>query len=129
LAVVLAAVFMQRTPFLSEALMLAAAAASFLTTGRKIHEANQFSFRPMIEIAVLFLGIFATMMPALDLLRRNVFLHLGIHLTPSLAYWGSGAMSAFLDSAPAYLAFLSAMQGDGIGISPVAFNAQIVAAL
>ncbi len=71
LAVVVAAVFLQRAPLLGEGLMLAAAAASFFTTGRAVHEANQFSFRPMIEMAVLFFGIFATMMPALDLLRAD----------------------------------------------------------
>ena len=47
--------------------MIAAAAASwFLTDRRECARPMQFSFRPMIEVAVLFFGIFATMMPALD---------------------------------------------------------------
>jgi Na+/H+ antiporter NhaD/arsenite permease-like protein len=129
LAVVIAALFMQRTPFLGEGLMLAAAAASFFTTSRKVHEANQFNMRPMIEIAILFFGIFATLMPVLDLLRGD---HFGSHLSPSLVYWGSGTMSAFLDSAPAYLAFFSAMKGAPLHGTPAVagtFDAASVAAL
>ncbi|MGO8701414.1 MAG: sodium:proton antiporter [Limisphaerales bacterium] len=121
LAVVIAAMFLQN-PFLGEALMLAAAAGSYLTTGRELREADQFSLRPMVEIAVLFFGIFATMMPALDLLARPTFRE---HLSVPLVYWSSGAMSAFLDSAPAYLAFFSAAKSGAAG----GFDAGIVAAL
>jgi Na+/H+ antiporter NhaD/arsenite permease-like protein len=113
LAVVVAAVFMRRSPLLGQGLMLAAAAASFLTTGRQVHEANAFSLRPMIEIAVLFFGIFATMMPALDLLRADARQLFGPHLSASAVYWGAGTLSAFLDSAPAYLAFFSALSSYG----------------
>jgi Na+/H+ antiporter NhaD/arsenite permease-like protein len=132
LAIVVAAVFVRRGRFLGEGLMIAAAAASFLTTGREVHEANEFSFRPMTEIAVLFFGIFATMMPALDLLREDARQLFGPNLAPSLVYWGSGTLSAFLDSAPAYLAFFSAMTGYGVhGASAAArnFDGVIVAAL
>jgi Na+/H+ antiporter NhaD/arsenite permease-like protein len=71
-----------------------------------VHEANEFSFRPIMEVAVLFFGIFATMMPALDRLRD-----VGGSLTPARVYWSAGMLSAFLDSAPAYLAFFSALGG------------------
>jgi Na+/H+ antiporter NhaD/arsenite permease-like protein len=120
LMVVVAAMFL-RPQLPREGLMLAAALGSFFITGRKAHEANQFSLRPMIEIAVLFFGIFATMMPLLDLLRGNLFPHFGA----SVAYWSSGTMSAFLDSAPAYLAFFSAMTGH----APPVFDARILTAL
>jgi Na+/H+ antiporter NhaD/arsenite permease-like protein len=113
--------FLQK-PFLGPGLMLAAAAGSYLTTGRELREANQFSLRPMAEIAVLFFGVFATMMPALDFLARPAFRE---HLTVPHAYWSSGAMSAFLDSAPAYLAFFSAAKNGASG----GFDAGIVAAL
>jgi Na+/H+ antiporter NhaD/arsenite permease-like protein len=121
LAVVIAAMFLQK-PFLGQGLMLAAAAGSYLTTGRQLHEANQFSLWPMVEIAVLFFGIFATMMPALDLLARPSFRD---HLSIPLVYWASGTMSAFLDSAPAYLAFFSAAKNGATG----GFDPGIVAAL
>jgi Na+/H+ antiporter NhaD/arsenite permease-like protein len=111
-----------RQPFLGQGIMLAAALASYWTTGRELHEANQFSLRPMIEIAVLFLAIFATMMPVLDLLARPS-LREGLSLT--LVYWSSGTMSAFLDSAPAYLAFFSVAKNS----APGGFDAGTVAAL
>jgi len=111
LAVILGAVFISQPPFLREGLMLAAAAASWYTTRKAVHEANQFDFQPMIEVAVLFLGIFATMMPALDWLQSNARTALGANPSPALFYWGSGTLSSLLDNAPTYLAFLSAWLG------------------
>ena len=51
--------------------MLAAALASWFTTGKSVHQANDFDFHPILEVAILFIGIFATMMPALDWLDLN----------------------------------------------------------
>jgi len=71
LAVILGAVFVTRPVFVREALMVVAAIASYFTSPKSIHAANDFNFRPMREVAVLFAGIFATMMPALDWLSQN----------------------------------------------------------
>jgi Na+/H+ antiporter NhaD/arsenite permease-like protein len=109
LAVVLGAVFVGQPHFLRESLMVAAAAASYLSTSRQIHEANDFNFQPIKEVAVLFAGIFTTMMPALDCLQANAA-HFG-QPTPGLFFWGSGALSSVLDNAPTYLSFLSAAFG------------------
>jgi Na+/H+ antiporter NhaD/arsenite permease-like protein len=106
LTVIAASVALPLRPFAREGIMAGAAAASFFLTGRAVHEVNEFSFRPIIEVAVLFLGIFATMMPALDLLRN-----VGGSLTPGKVYWSAGMLSGFLDSAPAYLAYFSAVAG------------------
>ena len=103
LAVILAAVFMP-TP-LREILMLAAAAASYFTTPKQIHESNHFDFHPVKEVGWLFAGIFATMMPALDYLQTNAG-SLGIN-SPLAYYWFSGVLSSFLDNAPTYLTFLT----------------------
>ncbi len=65
LGVILAAAFVERPPFLREALMTGAAVGSYLTTKRSVHEANEFNFHPIREVAILFAGIFATMVPAL----------------------------------------------------------------
>jgi len=119
LAVIVASVFISHPWFLREGLMLAAAAGSYLTTGEKIHGANQFSFEPMVEVAVLFFGIFATMIPALDWLQVNARSFLGVHLSPSLVYWSSGGLSSVLDSAPAYLAFATALSGAFAGSKDV----------
>jgi Na+/H+ antiporter NhaD/arsenite permease-like protein len=109
LAVVLAAVFVQQSLFLREVLMLAAAAGSYFTTPRTVHRANDFSLQPLKEVAILFAGIFATMMPALDWLQANAG-QLG-QPTASLFFWGSGSLSSVLDNAPTYLSFLSAEFG------------------
>ena len=111
LAVILGAVFISQPLFLREGLMLAAAGASWFTTRKAVHEANQFDCHPMIEVAVLFLGIFATMMPALDWLQSHARTALGANPSPALFYWGSGTLSSLLDNAPAYLSFLSAWLG------------------
>jgi len=109
LAVILGLVFINRPLFLREALMVAAAAGSYFTTRKPIHEANHFNFHPIQEVAILFIGIFATMMPALDWLQVNAG-RLGSP-TPGVFYWGSGVLSSVLDNAPTYLSFLSALMG------------------
>ena len=70
---------------------------------------NAFNFHPIQEVAILFAGIFATMMPALDYLERNAS-QLGLR-HPLQFYFGSGVLSSFLDNAPTYLNFLSAAFG------------------
>jgi len=109
LAVVLGSVFLKHPPFLREALMVTAAAGSWFTTKKPVHEANDFNFGPIKEVAILFAGIFATMMPALDWLQSNAA-HLG-QPTPGFFFWGSGALSSVLDNAPTYLSFLSTAFG------------------
>ncbi len=110
LAVILGAVlFANHPPFLREGLMLAAALGSYFTTGKQIHAQNHFDFHPIKEVAILFVGIFATMMPALDWLATNASA-LG-QPTPAVFYWGSGILSSLLDNAPTYLSFLSAIFG------------------
>src|SRR3989440_6149793 len=109
LAVILGAVFINDPPFLRETVMLAAAIGSYATTRKSIRQANDFNFHPVQEVAILFAGIFATMMPALDWLQTNAG-RLG-DASPSVFYWGCGALSSALDNAPTYLSFLSASFG------------------
>ena len=111
LAVILGAVFVNRPIFLREALMLAAALGSCFTTPKSVHAANDFNFHPVREVAVLFAGIFATMMPALDWLNLNARSLLGDHPSPGIFFWGTGILSSALDNAPTYLGFLSALFG------------------
>jgi Na+/H+ antiporter NhaD/arsenite permease-like protein len=62
-------------------------------------------------VAILFVGIFATMMPALDCLGQNAEKLLGANPPPGLFYWSCGSLSSVLDNAPTYLSFLSALMG------------------
>ncbi len=111
LAVILGAVFVTRPIFVREAIMVAAAIGSYFTTPKSVHAANDFNFHPIREVAVLFAGIFATMMPALDWLNLNARLLLGDQPAPGIFFWGAGFLSSALDNAPTYLGFLDALFG------------------
>jgi len=114
LIVILIAVFINNPIFLREGLMIAAAAGSYFTTRKPIHEANDFNFHPIQEVAILFIGIFATMIPALDWLQLNANTLMGANPQPVMFYFGSGVLSSMLDNAPTYLSFLSAIFGSCI---------------
>lgn len=109
LLIILGAVFVNHPPFLREGLMILAAILSYKTTPARVHEKNDFNFAPIKEVAILFLGIFATMIPALDWLEHNAA-RIGIHSAGQF-FWGSGSLSSVLDNAPTYLNFLSAAIG------------------
>ena len=89
--------------------MLAMAVLSLVTTQGALRKENEFTFAPIQEVAVLFAGIFATMIPALEILRARGG-EFGVH-EPWHFYWLSGALSSFLDNAPTYLTFVSLAQG------------------
>ncbi len=107
LFLILGSVFLDRP--IREIIMIGAAVASYLTTKNEVHQQNDFNFIPIKEVAILFAGIFATMVPVLDWLELNAC-NLGI-VGPGPFYWGSGILSSFLDNAPTYLNFLSAACG------------------
>jgi Na+/H+ antiporter NhaD/arsenite permease-like protein len=109
LGLILVAIFLRNPPGLSEALMVGAAVASYRLTPKAVHEANAFNLHPVREVAWLFLGIFATMVPALDYLEIHAH-ELGLS-SPAAFYWLTGGLSAMLDNAPTYLTFLAAAMG------------------
>ena len=109
LGVILVAVFLRNPPGLSEALMVAAAAGSYFLTPKPVHEANDFNFTPIKEVAWLFIGIFATMVPALDYLEVHAG-ELGLDSEMKF-FWLTGVLSGVLDNAPTYLTFLAAAMG------------------
>ena len=75
------------------------------TTRREIRIANDFSWSPIIEVAILFIGIFITMIPALEMLETN---SAGFtNCKPAQMFWLTGIMSSFLDNTPTYLVFLT----------------------
>jgi Na+/H+ antiporter NhaD/arsenite permease-like protein len=96
-----------------ELVIIALAVVSLRLTPRQIREANGFTTYPIVEVAVLFFGIFLTMIPALELLRLRGS-ELGVR-EPWQFFWAAGALSSFLDNAPTYLTFLAL--GQGLGLS------------
>ncbi len=100
---------------IQEVAMIAIAVAAFATTPARLRAANRFRFGPIIEVAVLFAGIFVTMAPALLLLNQNAA-SLPVR-DPWQFFWASGLLSSFLDNAPTYLTFAAAACGlDGIAL-------------
>jgi len=109
LMVVIGAVFLP-TPW-REFAMAAAAGVSVWKTPAKVRKENEFTWYPIEEVAVLFAGIFATMIPALLILKARGA-ELGV-ATPAHFFWVTGTLSSFLDNAPTYLTFFSLAQGLG----------------
>lgn len=93
----------------SEVAMLITALASFFLTSTSVREKNRFSFTPIAEVAILFAGIFVTMIPALVILNARGA-ELGVQ-EPWQFFWASGVLSSFLDNAPTYLTFAATACG------------------
>jgi Na+/H+ antiporter NhaD/arsenite permease-like protein len=110
-----------------EAAIVGLAALSLWRTPAGIRRANGFTPHPMIEVAVLFFGIFLTMIPALELLRARGG-ELGVR-TPWQFFWVTGVLSSFLDNAPTYLTFLALAQGQGMAREVVGVPEAVLAAI
>ncbi|MBI2341018.1 MAG: sodium:proton antiporter [Deltaproteobacteria bacterium] len=96
------------TPY-REGVMLSLALLSLKVTPQRARQKNRFNFHPIVEVAVLFAGIFIAMVPALWLLEHHGA-ELGI-THPAQFFWLAGSLSSFLDNAPTYLTFFSLAQG------------------
>lgn len=108
-AVLVAAARLQPPAGVQEAGLAAMAALSWFTTPRALHAENGYTWHPIQEVAILFAGIFATMIPALEILNARGA-ELGLR-APWHFFWASGALSSFLDNAPTYLTFTAAASG------------------
>lgn len=86
-------------------IILLAALLSFKTTKKEIREENHFTWGAISEVAILFIGIFITMIPALIILKARGA-ELGLS-KPWQMFWATGTLSSFLDNTPTYLVFLT----------------------
>jgi Na+/H+ antiporter NhaD/arsenite permease-like protein len=106
-----------------EAAMALLAVASYAVTPALNRTRNEFVFGPIIEVAVLFVGIFITMAPALAILnswgqgaRAVLGMEFGLR-HPWQFFWASGSLSSFLDNAPTYLTFSATAAGlEGVAV-------------
>jgi Na+/H+ antiporter NhaD/arsenite permease-like protein len=119
LAIIVGAVFLPGSYFLREGVMLAAAVASYGLTPRQVHKDNAFSFGPIKEVAFLFAGIFATMMPALGYIDQHGG-EFGVK-RPMHYYIATGSLSAVLDNAPTYASFLRLAETTALREHPADF--------
>ncbi len=112
---------MLHVPFgIREVIMFSVAFLAYRTADKEALRGNEFNFEPIKEVAFLFVGIFATMIPALQLIaayaRENA-----AEFTVSRFYWFTGSLSGILDNAPTYLNFLAGAMGKfGLNINQVA---------
>lgn len=109
----------QTFSFIREIIMLSVAYLSYRFASREALTTNDFNFEPIREVAFIFIGIFGTMMPALELVGNFAQSEAGASLiTHNTLYWGTGLLSGFLDNAPTYLNFLAAaMASNGASLS------------
>lgn len=96
-----------------ELVMLGAASASFILGSKTVrYEDNRFEFTPILEVAALFIGIFLTMIPALQVLRG---IAPRLPLDEVTLFVFTGGLSSVLDNAPTYATFFemaSQLPGD-----------------
>jgi Na+/H+ antiporter NhaD/arsenite permease-like protein len=94
-----------------EMAMVSIVAASLVLTPRALHRESGFSFAPIIDVAIIFAGLFACLGPIEIALARAapwLPLHKGWQL-----FWASGLLSSVLDNAPTYTAFAALARGLG----------------
>jgi len=116
----------QKFSFVRELIMFSVAFMSYKFADKQALSGNEFNFEPIREVAFIFIGIFGTMMPALELVADFAKSDAGRELiTHNTLYWGTGLISGFLDNAPTYLNFLAAAlaaQGGSIGVKADVVN-------
>ncbi len=113
-------------PFRETALVLMAL-LSLATTRKSYRDENRFGYAPIAEVAVLFAGIFVTMIPALLLLGARGA-ELGV-TRPWQFFWLTGGLSSFLDNTPTYLTFFSLARGLGLGGGVAGVPAAVLGAI
>jgi Na+/H+ antiporter NhaD/arsenite permease-like protein len=100
---------------LRDLVLIAMGLLSLKFTPREIREGNGFSWGPIKEVAILFAGIFMTIIPMLAMLRAGtegaLAFIIGAVREPWHYFWASGILSSFLDNAPTYLTFLNTALG------------------
>lgn len=111
----------QKFSYIREIIMLSVAFLSYRFADQRAIKGNEFNFEPIREVAFIFVGIFGTMMPALELVGDFAKSPDGAAIiTHNTLYWGTGLLSGFLDNAPTYLNFLAAaMASKGASIGNI----------
>jgi Na+/H+ antiporter NhaD/arsenite permease-like protein len=98
------------------------ALASIRVTPASVREANEFSWHPILEVAILFAAIFITITPVGTALHAGfdgpmaplLRMTLDSHGDPEpwAYFWMTGILSAYLDNAPTYLVFFQLAEID-----------------
>lgn len=87
------------------------------------HQKNEFSYAPLIEVVEIFLAIFITVAPLLDMLELGFdgpfspifqFIAPNGEMSTLKAFFGCGLLSSLLDNSPTFLIFFYMAGGDAI---------------
>jgi Na+/H+ antiporter NhaD/arsenite permease-like protein len=113
---------LMRFSVVREAIQFGVAILAYRLADRGNLQANGFSFAPMREVGFLFAGIFATMVPALALIRAHAADGSLMPLDPTNLYFGTGLLSSVLDNAPTFLVCLAGLEGKS-GLTPAQLGA------
>jgi len=92
-----------------EAALMALGVTSYVSTPATLHAQNGFSFHPIVEVAVLFAGLFVCLVP-IEVNLAAAAPHLPLR-EPWQLFWASGTLSGVLDNAPTYAAFTALGRG------------------
>lgn len=105
-----------------DAILLAIAIVSMRWTSPILREENGFEWGPLREVALLFAGIFITLIPVVVMLQSGLdgafspLISMVVRQDGGFAdvalFWVSGALSSFLDNSPTYLVFFQLAGGD-----------------
>ncbi len=104
-------------------LLLVLTGISWKMTPKDIRRKNEFTWFPIQEVAILFAGIFITIIPAISILKvgadgalAGVVNSVSYNGNPVNAtyFWATGILSSFLDNAPTYLVFFNTAGGDAV---------------
>lgn len=96
----------KKISFIREICQLTIAYFAYKAANKNALKSNEFDFEPIKEVAFLFVGIFLSMIPALQLLEYAGS-HVAEPLSQGAIYWGAGVFSSILDNAPTYVNFLA----------------------
>lgn len=98
-----------------DAVIVTMGGLSLWATPKVLRDDNGFTWEPIREVAILFAGIFATIIPALAILKAGEQGHLAFLIRsvkePWQYFWTAGGLSSFLDNAPTYLTFFNMQLG------------------
>jgi Na+/H+ antiporter NhaD/arsenite permease-like protein len=110
--------------YLREVVQLALVGLSLAVGAGHARRANRFNYGAIIEVAVLFFGIFICMQPALQILAVRGSL-LGLN-QPWHFFWASGSLSSVLDNAPTYVVFFESAKSltEHLGLRPTVGGVQ-----
>ena len=119
-------------------MMLAMISLKLTPVRGEIRKKNEFTFYAIIEVAVLFFGIFVAMIPALHYLNthgselftsvKSTFNIADTQACPMIPFWLTGTLSSFLDNAPTYLTFMATIQSSMSNIAGHEVTAAQIAA-